>query len=82
MRTNNQIQCRHFLSTKSFLYLFEWIVDDNVLITLTFGLTFELFDSEVDGITYYGKVRDKCEGEDENTFDASGGLSSGRITAL
>ncbi|XP_033646860.1 uncharacterized protein LOC117306366 isoform X1 [Asterias rubens] len=40
------------------------------------------FSLEVDGITYYGKVRDKCEGEDENTFDASGGLSSGRITAL
>ena len=37
---------------------------------------------EVDGVTYYGKVRDKCDGEEENTFDASGSLSSGRITAL
>jgi hypothetical protein len=40
------------------------------------------FSLEVDGVTFYGKVRDKCEGEDENTFDAFGSLSSGRISAL
>ncbi|XP_038066966.1 uncharacterized protein LOC119736992 [Patiria miniata] len=40
------------------------------------------FSMEVDGVTYYGRVRDKCEGEDENTFDASGSLSTGRITTL
>lgn len=43
---------------------------------------FPLCIRDVNGVTFVGSARDKCQGEDENTFDASGGLSSGRITAL
>ncbi|XP_038068542.1 uncharacterized protein LOC119737937 [Patiria miniata] len=54
----------------------------NFILQLPLNAYIANFSLEANGVTYYGRVRDKCDGEDENTFDASGSLSTGRITAL